>query len=200
MDSGEAVSRRHNPIVASLCAIAMTLTLGACGGGSSTTTSPTATSAGAKAGAAAHAQSTPNAPSTSGHRTTGTVKAHLSALDVCLRAHGIVVPAQGAPSLKSASASRYRAALRACGAASSPSASGKAPRRALSPRFRDALVAFAACMRAHGVNLPAPNTTGKGPIFSAKGVDVRSVTFRTAERDCRATLTTATSAAGPKKK
>jgi len=56
-------------------------------------------------------------------------------------------------------------------------------------------------MRKNGVDLAAPNTTGNGPIFSTKGVDVRSDAFRTAERNCRSTLTaTAASAAGPGKK
>jgi len=33
------------------------------------------------------------------------------------------------------------------------------------PHLRAALTAFASCMRAHGVVLPHPNTTGKGPAF-----------------------------------
>jgi len=43
---------------------------------------------------------------------------------------------------------------------------------------------FAACMRRHGVSLPAPNTSGKGPIFATKGPDPRSRTFKAADRKC----------------
>jgi hypothetical protein len=51
-----------------------------------------------------------------------------------------------------------------------------------------AFTKFATCMRANGVNFPLPNTSGKGPIFSAKGVDVRSTKFRVAEVKCRGDL------------
>jgi hypothetical protein len=43
---------------------------------------------------------------------------------------------------------------------------------------------FAACMRKHGVSLPAPNTSGKGPIFDSKGFDPRSAAFKAADRKC----------------
>ena len=41
------------------------------------------------------------------------------------------------------------------------------PRLALQQRH--ALVSFAACMRAHGVHVAPPNTTGRGPVFSTGG-------------------------------
>lgn len=214
---GRASETVRTAIVASLCAIAVALTLGACGGASSSKPSSTAassplaelhtTTAGqrsgtglATTGAAPHAGKATSAK----HPTSAVAKAHASALDACLRSHGLAVsgsssPATGQP--KAVSASRYRDALRACAAGSPASTAGKTPGRVLSPRFRDALVSFAACMRRNGLNLAAPNTSGKGPIFSTKGVDVRSVAFRTAERNCRSTLTTtAKSAGGPGKK
>jgi hypothetical protein len=43
---------------------------------------------------------------------------------------------------------------------------------------------FAACMRKHGVSLPAPNTSGKGPIFDSKGFNPRSAAFKVADRKC----------------
>jgi hypothetical protein len=43
---------------------------------------------------------------------------------------------------------------------------------------------FAACMRRHGVNLPAPNTSGKGPIFAPNGLDPHSAAFKAADRRC----------------
>jgi len=43
---------------------------------------------------------------------------------------------------------------------------------------------FAACMRKHGVSLPAADTSGKGPIFDTKGLHPRSATFKAADRKC----------------
>jgi hypothetical protein len=43
---------------------------------------------------------------------------------------------------------------------------------------------FAACMRRHGVNLPAPNTSGKGPIFAPNSLDPHSAAFKAADRRC----------------
>ena len=47
---------------------------------------------------------------------------------------------------------------------------------------------FAACMRENGVNLPAPNTTGKGPVFDTNGLDATGSKFRAAEVKCSADL------------
>ena len=46
-------------------------------------------------------------------------------------------------------------------------------------------------MRENGVKIPAPNTSGKGPIFNTKGLDTSSTQFTTAERKCRSDLHTA---------
>lgn len=43
---------------------------------------------------------------------------------------------------------------------------------------------FAACMREHGVSLPAPDTSGKGPIFDTTGLHPRSAAFKAADRKC----------------
>jgi hypothetical protein len=43
---------------------------------------------------------------------------------------------------------------------------------------------FAACMRKHGVSLPAPNTSGKGPIFDSRGFDPHGAAFKAADRRC----------------
>jgi hypothetical protein len=56
------------------------------------------------------------------------------------------------------------------------------------PVLKRAFTKFATCMRESGVNFPLPNTSGKGPIFSAKGVDIRSAKFKTAEVKCRGDL------------
>lgn len=54
--------------------------------------------------------------------------------------------------------------------------------------FRHALTKYAVCLRQNGVNMPAPNTSGKGPIFSTKGINTSSPQFRAATMKCRATL------------
>jgi hypothetical protein len=56
------------------------------------------------------------------------------------------------------------------------------------PALKGALAKFAMCMRANGVNFPLPNTSGKGPIFSAKGVDIRSAKYKAASTKCRGEL------------
>jgi hypothetical protein len=51
-----------------------------------------------------------------------------------------------------------------------------------------ALTKFASCMRENGVNVPAPNTSGTGPVFNAKGIDTTSPQFHAAESKCSADL------------
>src|SRR4029077_2779829 len=73
-----------------------------------------------------------------------------------------------------------------------PVGGGFAGRRGIkSPVFREALAKFATCLRANGVNVPPPNTSGSGPIFSTKGIDTTSAQFRNAESKCRGVLTSA---------
>jgi hypothetical protein len=43
-------------------------------------------------------------------------------------------------------------------------------------------------MRENGVNVPAPNTSGKGPVFNIKGLNTASATFKTAETKCSSDL------------
>jgi hypothetical protein len=61
-------------------------------------------------------------------------------------------------------------------------------RRANSPVFRKALATYAACLRQNGVNVPAPNTSGKGPVFSTKGINTNSPQFKSAATKCRGVL------------
>jgi hypothetical protein len=39
-------------------------------------------------------------------------------------------------------------------------------------------------MRKNGVNLPAPNTSGKGPVFDTKGIDTSGARFKAADAKC----------------
>jgi hypothetical protein len=70
----------------------------------------------------------------------------------------------------------------------SGSGSGSGSGRVNGPAFRLALAKFATCLRQNGVNMPAPNTSNKGPIFSTKGLKTSSPQFRTATVKCRSVL------------
>jgi hypothetical protein len=38
------------------------------------------------------------------------------------------------------------------------------------------------------VNVPAPNTSGSGPVFDTKGIDTSSAQFKAAEAKCQSDL------------
>ncbi len=86
---------------------------------------------------------------------------------------------------KGVTRAQYEAAIKKCGGGAFAGGGGA---RVSSPAFKQALVKFAACMRENGVNIPAPNTSGKGPIFSTKGLNTASPQFRAAEAKCRGDL------------
>jgi hypothetical protein len=99
----------------------------------------------------------------------------------------------GAKLPKGVTLAQARAALRACGAGARPLGRLRAPNtkgfgNLQSPKAKKAFEAFSACLREKGVNLGAPNLSGHGPIFSTKGVNVKSPQFRAAARACAATL------------
>jgi hypothetical protein len=101
---------------------------------------------------------------------------------------------------KGVTRAQYQAALRKCVGGRFPGGRPGVNRGANSPVLRQAFVKFAACLRQNGVNIPAPNTSGKGPIFGTKGIKTNSPQFRAATKKCRAVLTDAlrhgTNAAG----
>jgi hypothetical protein len=51
-------------------------------------------------------------------------------------------------------------------------------------------------MRENGVDLPAANTSGKGPVFDTKGINTSSAAFKSAESKCRSDLGAAAAAGG----
>ena len=57
-----------------------------------------------------------------------------------------------------------------------------------SPAFKAALTKFATCLRQNGINVPAPNTSGSGPVFDTKGIDTSSAQFKAAETKCQSFL------------
>jgi hypothetical protein len=112
----------------------------------------------------------------------------------CLQKDGITLPKPnpgqpgsgflgGTPTLpKGVTRAQYQAALKKCGGGFTG-----IPRFRL-PAFNKELAKFAACMRANGVNVPPPNASGKGPIFSTKGLNPSSPQFKAAEAKCSAQL------------
>jgi hypothetical protein len=132
--------------------------------------------------------------------------ARFKALQECLSKQGITLPnrtpgGQGAPPSSGGppsgalgqeggprlpagvSRAKFDAALKKCGGADF-GGRGLAGGRFNKPSFRKALVKYAACLRQNGVNVPAPNTSGKGPVFSTKGLKTNSPKFQQAEAKC----------------
>ncbi len=57
--------------------------------------------------------------------------------------------------------------------------------------FRNALVSFADCLRQNGVKIPAPDTSGKGPVFATKGLNPNAPQYKAALAKCRGVLASA---------
>jgi hypothetical protein len=181
---------------AAVLAVLASLLLAACGGSTSTSTT-TATAA----GAATSASTTPTTGTSTGKGVTPAGPSRFTALRECLQKNGITLPKRtpgqapgvggflgGGPKLPAGvSRAQYEAAIKKCGGLPRfPRGGFRDPRiKFNSPAIKAALVKFAACLRANGVNAPEPNTTGNGPIFNTKGLNTSSATFRTAESKCR---------------
>jgi hypothetical protein len=124
----------------------------------------------------------------------------------CLRKNGITLPkrtpgsrpgggfvpgagAGGGPRLPGGvTRVQYEAALKKCGGGSGHFFGGGAARRLNDPVFKAALTKYGDCLRQNGINLPAANTSGNGPIFDTKGIDTSSPQFKSASVKCRSAL------------
>ncbi len=185
--------RRNPPRAAKPAATAVLALLLACMGltacgGSSTSSSTTAAAATSTAGGA-------------GTGPTGSGAGRFNALRECLQKNGITLPRRtpgtrrppgaggllggaGAQQLpKGVTQAQYQAAVKKCGGAAFVGGGG----RLGSPAVTQSLAKFAACMRANGVNVPEPNTSG-GPIFNTKGLNTASAQFKAAETKCNVDL------------
>jgi hypothetical protein len=177
---------RHRRAVGAIALVLLGgLLLAACGGGSSKSTSSTASASAATSGRSGFA-------------------ARAAALSTCLKKEGITLPEHkpiggtggrpsgqprgpfggGAPGggfqlPKGVTREKMQAALKKCGAGSLGFR-----RRSNGARNPQQLAKFAACMRSAGVSLPAPNASGKGPVFNTKGIDTTSSTFKQADAKC----------------
>jgi hypothetical protein len=174
---------RLRTAAAAVTILLVSLGIAACGGSSTGTSSQAATTA----------ASTATGPTTTGRR------ARFGALRECLQKDGVTLPKRtpgqtpgggllggggGVQLPKGVSRAQFETALKKCGGANF---ARRAPALSTPARIQ-ALTKFAACMRASGINLPAPNTSGNGPVFSTKGLDLSSARFRQAEAKCSSEL------------
>jgi len=168
--------------------------LAACGGSSSSSTATTTANA-----AASGSAGTATGPSGTATGPSGQGFGRFKALRECLQKNGLTLPKRtpgqrpyggllggaGGPQLPAGvTRAQYEAAVKKCGGAAFAGAGS----RIKSPVVAQALTKFAACMRENGVNVPAPNTSGIGPVFNAKGIDTTSPQFHAAESKCSADL------------
>jgi hypothetical protein len=163
------------------------LALAACGSSASSSTGTTSSSA-----------------SASSKSTQAPGSSRFTALRSCLEKQGITLPAPsgnrppagtGTPGAggglgrpgglqlpKGVSQTQFQEALKKCGGG-----------RGGGGRFSGAaakgtLTKFITCMRENGVTLPTPNTSGNGPVFNTKGINITSATFRSATAKCQSGL------------
>jgi hypothetical protein len=183
------------------------LGLAACGGSGSSSTATQAnaattnTASGSGAAGAAGSGAAATGGKTGPRRATG-ARPRFAAVRECLQKQGIQLPSRpggarggfldGASLPKGVTRTQLQRAMSKClGGRGFPAGRPGAGRlsRTGSLRFRQALSLFAACMRKNGVNVPQPNTSGSGPVFSTKGLNTASPQFRAATTKCRSALT-----------
>jgi hypothetical protein len=194
-------SSRRKP-VAAIVLVLLLACLGVAACGSSSKSSSTSANAAATSPSGASGTST----GAGGQGATGQGAARFKAMRECLQKNGITLPQRtpgqrprggpggaggflggggAGPQLpKGVTRAQYEAAIKKCGGGSF---AGRGA-RVNSPAFKQALAKFATCMRENGVNVPTPNTSGKGPVFDTKGLNTTSSQFRTAESKCSSDL------------
>ena len=203
-----ANTRSRKPAVAAVVVLLLAcLGLVACGGSSSSTTSSSANAAstGGASGTSSTGSTSTTTPGTPG---SGRGSARFAAMRECLQKNGITLPkrtpgahpgggfvpgagAGGGPQLPSGvTRAQYEAALKKCGGGSGHFfGRGGAAGRLNNPVFKAALTKYGDCLRQNGINLPAANTSGNGPIFDTKGINTTSSQFKAASAKCRSALT-----------
>jgi hypothetical protein len=172
-------NRRRSSLAGILVVLLAGIVLAGCGGSSKSSSSISASTAKTATG------------------PRGQFAARAASLRSCLQKNGVTVAARkpgqrGGPYGPGASGklpdgttrSKFQAALKKCGGTNFPRGGAGFNRPAAKQRYAK----FAACMSKHGITLPAPNTSGNGPIFSTKGIDTTTAAFKSAYAKCRGEL------------
>lgn len=176
--------------------------LAACGSASSSSTTSSTT-------ASASSGSGSGSSTTGGGSATGPNSARRAQLVSCLKAHGVTLPTRPAGSPPPGGAGggtgtgttgtgttprrgffggggarnispKMQAAFKACGAQSGFGRGGGAFGGRLS---HTAITGFVTCVNQHGYKLPAPNFSGKGPIFP-RSIETNAK-FQAAAKSCQ---------------
>jgi hypothetical protein len=148
----------------------------------------------------AKAKSVPSTTTAAPRPTTGptgvrSTSPRISGVRACLEKSGAVAkgashgPLAGGSALKGAKRARLTAALRKCLGTAHPNATGAAlPRTSRTPRFKQALEKYAACLHQNGV--PVSKGSAGGPL-GLQGVDRSSPAYKSAVMKCHNVLTAA---------
>jgi len=167
----------------------------------------------AACGSSSGGGSSTSAASTTASATGPAGRPNFTRLRACLQQQGVTLPrppagAGGAPQgggprsgfrrgggfffsrMSSAQRARLRAAMQKCGAPFGRFRRFGGP-DLRSPAFRRALAAYVACVRRNGFDLPAPNTSGNGPVFDASKVNRQDPRFQAASAKCQGLLAAA---------
>jgi hypothetical protein len=189
-------TNRGRPIAAAAALLLAALLLAACGSSSSSSTASTAAA---------------KAPARTGASRFAVVRECLKKAGIALPDRGAGTPGtgrppggsgggfglggNGGPTLpKGVTREQLQKALQKCGGGAR---GGFGRGRLSSSGYRKSLAKFSACMTENGVKLPAPNTSGNGPIFSTKGLNVKSVKFQAAQQKCSSLIRAAPGTGGP---
>lgn len=208
---GRSPARRGlRPIIALLAIALAAVVLAACGGssGSGSGSGATTNSASITTNSSGATTNSTGAPANSASTTRQGGSARFASVRSCLQKEGVNLPsasaggagrpfAGGPPNGAAPNGARHRfklpggmsrakfqEALKKCGAGFF----GHGRPAFSSAAMRASLAKYAECMRANGVDLPAPNTSGKGPVFDTKGIDTASATFKAAREKCQSHL------------
>ena len=184
----------HRVAATAILVIVASLAIAACGSSSkpTTTTTTSTTSTTASAG-------------------RGAFTAQRAKLDACLKAHGVTLPSRPAGSGRpyggaggyggggffgggggagfAGGNSKSAKAFQACASQVGSGAGRFGGRfRGRASFSKTTLTAFVACVKKNGYTLPAPNTSGKGPVFPAS--IEKNKQFEAAAKSCESILRT----------
>jgi hypothetical protein len=120
----------------------------------------------------------------------------------CLKEHGLEPPEGGKPPVgggteggppagfggAGGNGSKLKGAFEACGI-EGPMGKGKPGGAATSSAaFRTSVKSYVACVRENGFEMPEPNLSGEGPVFSQSEIDQEDPKFKAASEKCESIL------------